>query len=124
LAMAAREGEGEMKWPEENTPPPERGSRHDTDEWLRTTPNGSDESRTSIEKGEGFGRRPLDAAPKAAISEIPRHEPNRRRDGANPTGSGCDRNDDFMGNEAKLSTDADYFPRSDGCGGKIWGEDR
>jgi len=107
-------------------PPEDSGADRDTDEWLRDHPEmAPDESRISVDKGlnkdKASIRRRADIGDIVETGEGNSELPPGR--GPSEEKGGFDRNDDFMGNEARLSTEADFSRGSGWLGGKLWGED-
>lgn len=101
----------------------EARDERDTDERFEDHPElAPDESRISAEtvpdlQRESIRRRAgLEETGEAPVDPPPGRGPSESR-------GGFDRNDDFMGNEARLPTDADYSRGSGWLGGKLWGED-
>jgi hypothetical protein len=106
------------------------GPERDTDEWLRDHAEmAPDESRISVEKVRDLEDEPISRlANTGDIVEDtgerpPGRVPSEPGPGLADGDLGFDRNEDFSGNEANLSTDADYSRGSGWIGGKLWGED-
>jgi len=97
---------------------PGAGPDHDTDEWLRDHPElAPDESRISVvDEVRNLEDEPISRL--ANTGDIVEETNEQPREGV-----GFKRNEDFSGDEASLSTDADFSRGSGWIGGKLWGEE-
>jgi hypothetical protein len=107
-------------------PPEDSGADRDTDEWLQDHPElAPDESRISVDRGQNVDgtsiRRRADVGDIVGTGEESTDLPPGR--GPSEEKGGFNRNDDYMGNEARISADADFSRGSGWLGGKLWGED-
>jgi len=104
------------------------GPERDTDEWLRDHAEmAPDESRISVEKVRDLEEEPISRLVNTGdiVEDTGERPPGRipYEPGQSDGDLGFDRNEDFMGNEANLSTDADFSRGSGWIGGKLWGEE-